>query len=426
MHIKNIPGPDSIDRKTLPNGITLLTFENFNTYSVDLFGLLDIGSATDPNEKLGLTHFTASMLTRGTHSTPFAKYHDLLESRGANLSFSCGTRHTWFRGKGLAEDLELLARLSAESLREPSFPAEYVERLRSQLLTGLAIRDQDTSEMASLLFDHALFPGHPYGNPVDGFTHTIQAITRADLLKHHMETMRPEGMVLVVAGAVRSGEVSRLAEKHFGDWQNKEAMDFTFPPVPPAPQGAVRRHRYVEEKSQTDLEIGARGPARNSEEYLPAYVGNNILGQFGLMGRIGESVRSKSGLAYHASSSLNGWQDAGAWEFSAGLSPQNLDKVIDLIRAEIGRFIKRPVSAEELADSKSHLIGRMPLSLESNSGIANAILTIERFDLGMDYYQRYPTLIQAITAEQILEAARKYLHPDHLVIASAGEGEDIV
>ena len=112
---------------------------------------------------------------------------------------------------------------------------------------------------------------------------------------------------------------------------------------------------------------------------MPAYLGNNILGQFGLMGRIGESVRSKAGLAYSASSGINAWADGGSWEFSAGLNPENLDKAVRLIRDEIERYISAPVTSEELDDSQSNLIGRLPLSLETNAGIANAILTIERF-----------------------------------------------
>lgn len=425
-NLKNLPGADSIMRSVLPNGITVLTFSNFNTFSVDLVGLLEVGAAADPKEKLGLAHFTAAMLTRGTTKKSFAEYHELLESRGANLSFSCGSRHTWFHGKALAEDLEMLVSLAAESLRQPSFPSAYVQRLRNQLLAGLAIRDQDTSDMASLLFDQSLFPGHPFGDPVDGFAETVQPIERDDLVNFHNSYYQPTKMILVAAGAIDGDQAKRLAENYFGDWEKKASNNFSIPPVPAPPNGLIRKHRFVEEKSQTDLQIGTIGPSRISEDYLPVYLGNNILGQFGLMGRIGESVRSKSGLAYHASSSISGWQETGTWEFSAGLNPENLEKVIDLIRQEIKLFVSEPVSDEELADSKSNLIGRLPLSLESNSGLANAILTIERFNLGLDYYQRYPSMIEAITSLQIQNASQKYLDPDKLVIASAGLGEDML
>ena len=423
-NLKNLPGPDTIDRKTISNGSIILTFSNFNNQSINLVGLLENGGVVDPEDKLGLAHFTASMLSRGTEKRSFAEYHDALESRGANLVFSCGSQQTWFRGKALAEDTSLLFELAAESLRFPAFPPDYIERLRNQLLAGLAIRDQDTSEVASLLFDQTLFPGHPFSHPVDGYIETIQPITRDDLITFHQDYYTPEGLILVAAGAVDSTQIGELAEKHFGDWNNPAAIKIAVQPVPSAPSKNIRKHRYVEEKSQSDLFMGSYGPSRPSEDYLPVFLGNNILGQFGLMGRIGESVRSKSGLAYHASSSINGWADAGTWEFVAGLNPENLDKAIELIRDEIRRFINSPVSAEELNDSKSNLIGRLPLSLESNAGIANAILTIERFNLGMDYYQRYPDLMQSITAQKILDSSRKFLHPDKMVIASAGQGKN--
>jgi zinc protease len=423
--IQNLPGADSIDRFVLSNGITLLTYSNFNTHSVDLIGLIEAGGAADPKQKLGLAHFTASMLSRGTQKRNFSEYHDLLESRGANLSFSCGIRNTWFRGKSLSEDLEILIDLAAESLQHPAFPPEYVERLRNQLLAGLAIREQDTAEVASLLFDQNLFPGHPYGDPVDGSVETVKAIQREDLIAFHHNHFTPSQMIVVAAGAVESSRVRECVEKALGGWKNDRAVEFVMPPVPEAPNRIVRSHRALEEKSQTDLQIGTLGPSRVSQDYLPVYLGNNILGQFGLMGRIGESVRSKSGLAYHASSSINSWQETGTWEFSAGLNPENLEKVIDLIRSEIRRFVEEPVSEEELSDSKSHLVGRLPLSLETNSGIANGILTMERFNLGLDYYQRYPGLIQTISAQQILEISKEYLHPDRLVIASAGSGDEM-
>ncbi len=423
---KNLPGPDRITRTVLPNGAVLLVFSNFNAPSVHLVGLLEVGSIADPPGKLGLANFTAAMLSRGTHRRAFADFHRELESRGASLVYSCGSRDTWLRGKALAEDAGMLFDLASDGLSQPVFAPDYLERTRKQLLAGLAIRDQDTDEVASLLFDQALFAGHPYGQPTDGFSADIQAISREDLLSFHTRTYRPQGMLIAVSGALEAVQALELAEKTFGAWPSKQAgATDSLPALPEPPVGIIRRHRFIEEKSQTDLILGTLGPARISEDFFPAFVGNNILGQFGLMGRIGASVRSKSGLAYHASSSLTGWQDVGTWEFSAGTNPQHLEKTIRLIRREIKRFVSSPVTPAELSDSQSHLIGRLPLSLESNAGLAGALIHMERYALGLDYYQRYPALIQSVSAERILESARRYLHPDRLVIASAGPGEDI-
>ena len=421
----NMPGPENIHRVTLPNQSVLLSFHNASTKSVHLVGLLSCGSVHEPQEKLGLANFTAAMLTRGTRSMPFAHFHNELESRGANLAFASGANHIWFKGQALAEDAEWLFRLASDCLQEPVFPEEYTERLRTQLLTSLAIRDQDTSEMASLLFDQMLFPGHPYGQPLDGYPQTVQAIQREDLVQFHQDFFSPVGMMIAVAGAITPDDATRLAMRHIGGWQKSAPAFPAAMPLPPAPDRITRQHMHLDDKSQTDLVLGTIGPARTSKDYLPVYLGNNILGQFGMMGRIGESVRTKSGLAYHASSNISAWQDSGSWEFAAGVNPDNLSKSIDLIRSEIKRYVEVPVTKEELDDSKSHLIGRLPLSLESNAGLANALLAIERFSLGLDYYQQYAARIQAINAEDILAASSRYLHPDKLVVASAGPGEEI-
>jgi zinc protease len=423
--ISSIPGPDTIARFQLDNGIQVLSFENRNAESVYVIGILGGGGDQDPPQKTGLAHFTSTLLSRGTTNIPFQAYHTLLEAAGANLSFSCSSRHSWFRGKALAEDTALLFDLASDGLRHPAFTEIYIERLRRQLLAGLALRDQDTSEVASLLFDRHIFPDHPFGLPVDGYLDTIKAITQDDIIAFHRAFYTPADMTIVVSGAINGDEVKSLAERYFSDWESGPNHNQPEQPVPPMPSGLIRKHRFLDGKSQVDLILGGYGPSRTSEDYLPATIGNNILGQFGLMGRIGKSVRSDAGLAYFASSSISAWANAGTWDVSAGVNPENTEKVIKLIRREIARFITEHVTDEELDNSKSNLIGRMPMALETNGGIANAILTMHRFDLGFDYYRNYKDLVQAITPEAIRLAAEKYLHPDRLVIASAGPGEEI-
>jgi zinc protease len=139
-----------------------------------------------------------------------------------------------------------------------------------------------------------------------------------------------------------------------------------------------------------------------------------------MMGRIGEAVREKAGLAYYASSSLSGGSGPGPWEVSAGVDPENVDQAIELIIQEIRRFTSEPVSPEELADSQANYIGRLPLSMESNSGVASSLTNLERYNLGLDYYHRYPELVRGVTPEMVLEISRRYLDPDRLGIAVAG------
>ncbi len=417
---KSLPGPEDITRVELPGHITLLTRANFNSPSVVISGYLACGSLFDPRPKLGLAHFTALSLMRGTARRSFQKIYDALESAGASLGFGASVHNTSFGGRALAEDLPLLLGLLSECLREPSFPGEQIERLRAQILTGLAIRAQDTEEVSSLAFDAALFPNHPYGLPEDGYPETIQAIQAADLAEYHRQHYGPAGMVIVIVGAVTAQQALDEVQKALGDWRNPTQVESGSVPSVLPPGQLFRQHIPIPGKSQTDLVMGTLGPQRRSPDFMPASLGNSILGQFGMMGRIGDVVREQAGLAYHASTSLNAWIAAGSWEVSAGVNPSNLPRAIDLIQRELERFVRRPVFKRELKDSQANFIGRLPLSMESNNGVANALLNLERFQLGLDYYRRYPDLVLDVTPEKILEVARTYIDPERLIITSAG------
>ncbi len=417
---KTLPGPENITRVELPNGIVLLTRSNFNSPSVFLGGYLSAGSMYDPPEKLGLAYFTALCLMRGTHRRSFQEIYNTIESAGANLGVSASVHNVNFGGRALAEDLPMLLDLLAEVLRQPSFPGEQVERLRSQLLTSLAIRNQDTGDLADILFDELLFPNHPYGRPEDGHPETIVAIRGEDLQAFHQRHYGPRSLTLVVVGAIEAQQAIDRVQRSLGDWQQPHlANPVDFPKIE-GPGQAIRRHIPVPGKFQTDLVLGTLGPKRVSADFMPVSLGNSILGQFGMMGRIGDVVREKAGLAYQASTSLSASIEGGSWEVSAGVNPANLQRAIDLIVSELERFIREPVTPEELQDSQANFIGRLPLSLESNAGVANALLNIERFQLGLDYYQRYPDLVLSVTPEKILETARRYWNPDRLITVSAG------
>ena len=227
-------------------------------------------------------------------------------------------------------------------------------------------------------------------------------------------------MVISIVGAVEPEKAVSEVERMLGGWQNEAQEDAPALPAFTPPTKTVQRHHSIVGKSQSDIVMGTHGPKRNDPEYMSASLGNNILGQFGLMGRIGDVVREKSGLAYYAYSSLSAGIGPGAWYVSAGINPSNVEKATDLITQELKRYVDEGVTKEELADSQTNFVGRLPLSLESNGGVAGALLNIERFDLGMDYYRQYPDLVKAVTAEDVRETARKFIDPDRLVIATAG------
>lgn len=419
-HRNALPGPDDITRVKLPNGITVLARSNFNSPTLSIKGYLPSGSLFDPDEKLGLGYLTANGLMTGTAQYDFQSLYNEIESVGARLGFSSGTLTTSFSAHCLSEDLNLMLDLIAGSLRSPVFPEKEFNRQKTQMLTGLAIRAQDTASMAALLFDKVVYAGHPYERPEEGYVETVQSIEREDLIHFYERTFGPEGLTIAIVGAVDPDTTVAAVKATLGDWTNEDQEtlpELTFlKPI----QKTTKKALSIPGKSQADIVMGCQAPERLSPDYFPLRIGNNILGEFGMMGRLGQRVREEAGLAYYAYSSLNSSLGPGAWEMIAGINPRNINQTIALITEEIRRFVTEPVSEEELSDSKSNFLGRMPLLLESNGGVAVSLLNIERFELGLDYFLQYPQLIQAVTADKILRTSQKYLDPDRLAIAIAG------
>ncbi len=416
----SLPGPDDIHREVLQNGIVVLTRPNFSSPSVTVSGYLLAGSLFDPDEKLGLADFATSALTRGTEQHSFDELYNELESVGASLGFDSGMNSTGFHGHALAEDLALLLRLLSETMRQPTFPKAEVEKLRHHLLAGLAIREQDTADMADITFDEILYQDHPYARAEDGNPTTIKAITRADLVKYHRRAFGPRAMVLVVVGAVEPKRAVSLVRRALGDWKNPAQAELPVVPDPKRLTKTVRRHHLIAGKSQSDIVMGTNGPRRKDPDHMAAALGNSVFGQFGMMGRIGKAVRETSGLAYYAYSNLSSGIGPGSWTVNAGVNPGNVRKASELIANEFARFVKEGVAPEELEDSKANFIGRLPLSFESNSGVATALINMERYSLGLDYYRTYDERVRGVTREAVVEVARKYIDPERLAIAVAG------
>ena len=318
---RSLPGPEDIHREVLSNGIVVLARSNFSSPSITIGGYVQAGSLFEPDEKLGMADFAATALTRGTAKHTFDALYNELESVGASIGFDSGLHKTGFHGHSLSEDLQVLLGLLAETIREPTFPAIEVEKLRHHLLTGLAIRMQDTADMADMTFDEILFHGHPYARSEEGNPRTIKAITRADLVQFHRQTFGPRGMVIALVGAVEPKRAVDRVNKVFGDWKNPEQKQLPDLPAVILLKKTVERHYKISGKSQADLLVGTNGPRRKDEDYLASSLGNSILGQFGMMGRIGQSVREKSGLAYYAYSSLSAGIGPGSWSVSAGVNP---------------------------------------------------------------------------------------------------------
>ena len=417
---ESVPNSKNIARRAYANGMTVLVNENFSSPSVVIDGLVRAGAADDPAGKEGLSAFTADMLMRGTQKRSFAEIYEAIEAVGATVDISSGINVTSFGTKSLAEDFGLVVDVLAESLQHPTFPDGEVEKDRGEILTSLQERANDTRRMAGLTFRELLYPaGHPYARSTDGYVASIGAITRDELAHYHRQAYGAQGLLVSIVGAIKADVAFKIWEDAFGNWLGAKVDRG---PIPDAPRLSDRREKRVDipGKSQSDIVLGFVGPTRAAPDYLEARLCNSILGVFGLYGRLGESVRERSGMAYYCYSQVEGGLGPGAWRVSAGVDPANVDKALPLIQVELQRMIETKVTARELKDNKSYSIGSMPIGLETNDGVAGIILDMELYGLGLDYLVTYPDRINAITAAQIQAAAQRYLDPSNFAVAVAG------
>ena len=415
-------GPETIHRVRTANDITILVRPNPSAPVAMLEGCLRAGSVDESAEQAGLASFTASLLSRGSANYDFDRYNEAVESVGASVSVGGGTHISSFGSESLVEDFPLMVEILADTLQRPTFPPEHIERVRGQWLVRLQEREQSTRSVSYRRFNEMIFGDHPYGLPTSGYIETIQDLSRDDVAAFHQDYYRPNQAIIVVSGDVDPEAVVALLESHFGSWRTGAEPPppaDTIPPVAGA-NGIQRKSVDMPGKVQSDVVIGCLAIARTHPDYYAVQVANNILGQFGMMGRLGETVRERQGLAYYSFSALDADIGIGPWVAFAGVNPQNVNQAVDSILHEFERLGNEPVSDEELSDSIANMTGTLPLRLETNDGVASILLNMEWFGLGLDYLQTYQERIRAITKEDVQRVAADYLRTDSYTQVTAG------
>ncbi len=424
MNVQSLPGPDDIALRRLDNGILLAARENFVSPAVVVSGLLEVGSMDEPAARAGLASMVASLLTRGTTRRGYDEWNESIESVGGSVGVGGRTHTTAASAKSLAEDFPMILDLLVETLRHPAFPEEHLERVRQQRITSLHERENNTRAVAHLRFYESAFPpGHPYHGSSSGYPDTIAAITRDDLVDFHRAYYGPTDAIFVVVGAMPAQAALDQLEAMLGDWEplpHARGKQHA-PPVAP-PEEPIATFGGLPGKTQSDIIYGVLTIPRTHPDYLTLQLANTVLGVFGMMGRIGKSVREAQGLAYSARSSLDGTLGPSAWSATAGVAPDKVEQAVASIRAEWLRLGEELVSEAELDDSKTLTTGSLPLRLETNEGVARSLLDILYNDLGLDYLQRYSELIHAISAGEVRRVSQQYFDPARTILSVAGPG----
>ncbi len=399
-------------RTVLPNGLTLIVRRNSANPTISLQGLVRAGGIFDPPAKSGLAGFVAAMLDQGTSKRSALEMAEAVENVGARLGFDGGAETASFSATMLSPDLPILLDVLADALRNPAFPADKMEKIRAERITDYQIAENSTASVASRRANQLLYPaGHPYHDHPLGTDSTLRVITRGDLTAFHARHYGPNNTVIVLVGDVDPKQATELVRGAFGGWAKLPSPPaFQVPPVS-APTAVLDLSVPMKGKSQTDLVYAVPGVARTAPDYDAAMMMSYVLGGGSLSSRLMTNLRDEQGLVYGVYSSLSAGIGAGPLSIRAGTNPANTDRAISSVLEQVRRMSEEGPSDREMEDAKDYLTGVFPVRLETNAGVAGQLLSAELYGLGLDYIERYASIVRGITRESAAAAARAYLRP---------------
>jgi len=405
-------------REVLPNGIVLLVAERPAVPIVAVRLLTRAGAVFDPEDRAGLANLTGALLTRGTAKRTGPEIDSAIEFVGGSLEAAAGRDSLTVALSVQKKDFSLGLDLLSEVVLSPTFPAAEVTRKVAEIQAAIQRSNEDPGTLATRALSRLVYPSHPYGRPVEGTRESVARLTRDDVVKFYARQARPDATVVAVVGAVTVDEARREITARLGSW----ARPSDPPPSITPPTVAMTPHEETikRELTQSTLMFGRRAVRQMEPDYFPLSVASYVLGG-GSTSRLYTRVREESGLAYAVYSWVSPARYGAAFAVSAQTRTAEVPKVVVMIREELARMTREPVSERELALAKQYLIGSFPFRLDTSSKVADFLAAIEDQGLGLDYADRYKERIGRVTVRDVQDVATKYYPPASFSLVTVGE-----
>ena len=408
------------EETTLPNGlrVILLRDSKVPTFSAQMVVLS--GGLADKSDYRGLASFTAALLREGTTKRSSKDIAEQMDALGGTLNSNSGfsSMTSVVSTSGLVENLDQTFDLFADVIRNPSFPADEVEKYKTRSLAQLQFQRSSPQFLAQERFSRAIYGDHP-GAIVAPPVESLKKLTSKDLAAFHSTYYRPNNAILAIVGDVTLKELLPKIEKVFGDWQK---ADVPASPIPAVPEQAASRILLIDRPGsvQTVLQLGTLGIERNSPDYFSILLADKILGG-GPAARLFLNLREAKGYTYGAYSNFGGSRFRGTWLSSSEVRTDVTEGAMKEFMFELKRLRDEKVSVEELENAKRAIVGSFALSLEQPQSLLQNIITQKLYDLPADYWDTYPQKVSAITVDDIQKVAQKYIDLDHIQIVAVGD-----
>lgn len=404
----------NVKKTVLPNGLVVLHSEKHSLPIVMVTLLVKASPLNEPKDKAGLANLTAELLTEGTKNRSSTDISEEIEFIGASLDVSVVSDYTTVSLSVLKKDITKGVELFSDILLNPVFPEKEIERKKELVKGSLRHREEDPAFLAERAFKKEIFGEHPYGRLIEGSVDTIDAIKRKDLIMFYSAYFLPNNSILSVVGDLTEKELNSLIKTYLRDWKKADLPSIV---TQGFNGGRVKRTIQIDkELTQANIILGHLGISRDNPDYYAISVMNYILGGGGFSSRLMQTIRDEMGLAYDVNSFFTSNKERGLFQIEVQTKNESANSVISEILNQIKKMRKELVSDEELSDAKSYLTGSFPRRLDTNRKIADFLASVEFYNLGLDYAEKYPAYINSITKEDISRVAQKYLDPENFAL----------
>lgn len=394
-------------------GITAWLVEDYSVPIVTVRFVFDGGSTQDPSGKEGLANLLTGLFDEGAGDLDSEAFQVRLDDAGAEMHFGQTRDNIYGSMRMLAEQKDEAFDLLRLAVQKPRFDPGPVERIRGQILAGIAASERDPQKVASTKWRQALYAGHPYARPDEGTKESVAAITTDDLRQFYGSMFGRSGLHVAVVGAIDAATLKTKLDEVFGDLPERQSLK----PVADVDLKLGNELHVTYDLPQTSMQLAYPGVPRNAPDFYAAVLMNEILGGGTFTSRLFEEVREKRGLAYNVSSGLVNEDHVSALMVGTATRSDRATETLGVVREVVKSMADRGPTEAELAAAKTYMVGAYAINnLDSSGAIASTLIELQLAKLGIDYMQRRAGYIEGVTLQDVKAVAKKLLTPEPAVM----------
>lgn len=406
---------------TSPNGHTAWLVEDHSIPMVSIQVIFTGGSSLDPVDRPGSANFVAWMMNEGAGDMDAQSYATALETLAGGISFNARADSMSLSITALSENREQVIDLALLALFDVTFPEDAIERGRADILSSIQSDQQNPRNLAARRYNELGFAGHPYASGSNGTVESIEAMTRDDLIAAHRAVFTSEQTYISASGDLSAEELGAIVDQIYSRLPAASVALPDYRQFDAEPGVTVIEHP----NPQSVIQFGHAGMNRDDDDFMTAYVMNELFGGGRFGTRLMEEIREKRGLTYGIYSGLYSGAFGDSFTGSFSTPNESAGEAIELVREQFRWLAGAQITQAELDRAKTYLTGAYPLRFDDNASIARILAGMQFNRFGIDYVNIRNDLVNAVTLDDVHRVAREMAQPDRLVFVVAGMPQGI-